>query len=66
MKTKKILSALALTIAFCTLTGCSGDKTVALDNYWDYNSLTESNALDETLVYEVIKQLLSSLTVPRF
>lgn len=54
MKTKKILSALALTLAFTALTtGCSGDKTVALDNYWDYNSLTESNAFDETLVYEV-------------
>ena len=53
MKTKKILPAFALILALSALAGCSGDKTVALDNYWDYNSLTEKNALDETLVYNV-------------
>ena len=53
MKTKKILPAFALALAISALAGCSGDKTVALDNYWDYNSLTEKNTLDETLVYDV-------------
>ncbi len=54
MKAKKITLFLAALLGATSLAACTdSDKKIDFNNYWQYNSLTTGEAVNETLTYKV-------------
>jgi len=54
MKLKKIALALTAVLAFSSLAACGNtDNKLIFSDYWEYNSLAPSSAIQETLEYKV-------------
>ncbi len=54
MKAKKLTLFLATLLGATSLAACTdSDKTIDFNNYWQYNSLTTGETVNETLTYKV-------------
>ena len=63
MKTKKIISALALGLCFTTLCSCTNvDQKIPFYGYWHTNSIAAGANIHETLEYDVTGKLASNLS----